>query len=291
MTESDFIAALRALPLHPGASDLRDDAAVIEVGGETLVLTHDMIAEGVHYLADTDPADIAWKLVAVNLSDLAAKGAEPIGVLIGASLGERSERFVAGLREILEQYRVPLIGGDTVAPAPGAGTMFGCTAIGRATALPVPRRSGARPGDALWLAGTLGRAMRAFEAVQRREPRADRHDDYLRPRPLLDEGRALAPHVTAMMDVSDGLLLDARRMAEASGCTIAIASAAVPIADPDERDAALRWGDDYALLFAAPADFAPPVAAARIGRVLARGADPLLVDGAPPAGPLGYEHR
>ena len=81
MNEAQFIAALRGLPLHPGAQDLRDDAAVIEVGGEALVLTHDAIAEGVHYRAGTDPADIAWKLVAVNLSDLAAKAAEPIGVL------------------------------------------------------------------------------------------------------------------------------------------------------------------------------------------------------------------
>ncbi|RYD60311.1 MAG: thiamine-phosphate kinase, partial [Sphingomonadales bacterium] len=102
MTESEFIAALRTLPLHPGAHGLLDDTATLTIGGETLVLTHDAIAEGVHYKPGTDPADVAWKLVAVNLSDLAAKGAEPIGVLIGATLSD--ERFIHGLREVLTAY-------------------------------------------------------------------------------------------------------------------------------------------------------------------------------------------
>lgn len=284
MNEHAFIAALRELPLHPGADRLDDDCAVIEVGGEALVLTHDMIAEGVHYRVGTDPADIAWKLVAVNLSDLAAKGAEPLGVLIGASLTEQSSRFVDGLREVLEAYRVPLIGGDTIAPVGPAS--FGCTAIGRATHRPVPRRSGARPGDALWVTGAIGAAMLGFEAGD--------GPAYLRPRPRLAEGRSLARQVHAMMDVSDGLLLDARRMAEASGCTAEIASDAVPFASalpPDKREAAVRWGDDYELLFALPDGAAPAAAATRVGRFVERGAATLRIDGVPAAGSLGYEHR
>ena len=87
MNEAEFIAALRTLPLHPGAEGLRDDTATLAIGGETLILTHDAIAEGVHYRPGTDPFDIAWKLVAVNLSDLAAKGAAPLGVLVGALSG------------------------------------------------------------------------------------------------------------------------------------------------------------------------------------------------------------
>jgi thiamine-monophosphate kinase len=262
---------------------------VLEVGGETLVLTHDTMVEGVHWLAGQDMADVAWKLVAVNLSDLAAKGAEPLGVLLGHMLGDGDARFLAGLAEVLEAHGVPLLGGDTVAGGPPR--TLGLTAIGRATCVPVPARSGARAGDAVWLAGTLGGAMTGFEAL--RDRTGGDSAAYRRPRPLLAEGRALAPHVTAMMDVSDGLLLDAARMAEASGVTIDLACAQVPLDAPETRRGdALRWGDDYALLFTAPADAVVPAAAVRIGRVLARGSAPLLLDGSPPPDdqPLGYLH-
>lgn len=280
MNEAQFIAALRTLPLHPGAEGLRDDTATLAIGGETLVLTHDAIAEGVHYRPGTDPFDIAWKLVAVNLSDLAAKGAEPLGVLIGAVLVERAERFVEGLRAILTEYDVPLLGGDTISVSPAT---FGCTAIGRATTAQVPRRDGARPGDALWVTGPLGAAMLGFESGH--------GTAYLHPRPRLADGRALAPHVSAMMDVSDGLLLDARRMAEASGCTAEITLARVPIAAGAEPLRAVTWGDDYELLFAAPAGFVPPVPAARIGEMAGPGKAPLLLDGQVPEIALGYQHR
>lgn len=115
--ESDFIAALRSLATHPAARGLVDDAAVLPVAG-AIVLTHDMLVEGVHFLAGDPPGDVAWKLVAVNLSDLAAKGAAPLGVLIGYGFGGGTDwdaRFVAGLAEALAAFDVPLLGGDTVA--------------------------------------------------------------------------------------------------------------------------------------------------------------------------------
>ena len=110
---------------------------------------------------------------------------------------------------------------------------------------------------------------------------------YRRPAARLAEGIALAPHVSAMMDVSDGLLLDAARMAQASGVTLALEGAAVPIAAPEaRRDDALRWGDDYQLLFTSPRPLPHP----RIGTVLPRADHPVLLGNAPPAGRLGYTH-
>jgi thiamine-monophosphate kinase len=204
-------------------------------------------------------------------------------------LGGDDERFLAGLAEVLAHYRVPLLGGDTIA---GRGPqVLGLTALGRATHRPVPSRSGARAGDALYITGPVGAAMLGLEAL-----RSGSGDSlaYRRPRALLEQGRYLAPHVTAMMDVSDGLLLDAMRMAKASGVTVAIDRTAVPIATPEaRRDEALRWGDDYQLLFTLPGGSDPPCPACRIGRIESGSGYPLLLDGrAPePNDDLGYQHR
>ena len=260
---------------------------MIEFGGEALVLTHDTLVEGVHVLPGQDPADIAWKLVATNMSDLAAKGAEPVGVLLGYMMGRDDARFLTGLGQALEHYGAPLLGGDTVS---GAGPqVLGLTAFGRATHRPVPSRSGAKAGDLVYITGPVGAAMLGLEAY-----RAGSGDSlaYRRPRALMAEGQALAPLVSAMMDVSDGLLLDSVRLANASGVTLAIDRGAVPIATPEaRRDDALRWGDDYQLLFTAPPGTILPIPAAMIGSVLNQSNAPLLLDGAPPQGKLGYEHR
>ena len=277
---------------HPAARHLDDDCAVLEVGSETLILTHDMMAEGVHFLPGQDPADVAWKLVTVNISDLAAKGAEPLGVLLGYMFGKDDARFLEGLEEALRHYDTPLLGGDTIS---GEGPQaLGLTAIGKATHTPVPSRSGARPGDALYITGPVGGAMMGCEAL-----RAGTGGDstaYRRPLALVAQGKALAPHVSAMMDISDGVLLDASRMARASGVTIDIASNTVLLAAPeDRRSDALRWGDDYQLLFTAPSGASLPVEAWPIGKVetLSAQAQPLLIDGEPAGDSerLGYQHR
>ena len=278
---------MRGLASHPGARGLDDDCAVIELGGETLIVTHDAMAEGVHFLPSQDPADVAWKLVASNLSDLAAKGAEPLGVLLGYQLAEDNARFVAGLGEVLAHYHVPLLGGDTISAS--GNQVLGLTALGRATHRPVPSRGGARVGDGLWLTGPVGAALLGFEAFK-----GGTGDSlaYRRPEALLRQGQALAPLVTAMMDVSDGLLLDCRRMAEASQVTIAVDRGAVPIATPEaRRDEALVWGEDYQLLFTAPANTRFPLGVHPIGEVIQRDTEPVLLDGRAPAGSLGYEHR
>jgi thiamine-monophosphate kinase len=260
MNEADFLTLLRPLATHPAARGFADDAAVL---GD-LVITHDMLVEGVHYLPDDPPEDVAWKLLAVNLSDLAAKGATPIGVLIGYTLGGNAawdRVFVAGLQSALEHFHTALLGGDTVAN-PSAPRVLSLTALGRSSV--APPRSGAKAGDALYVTGTIGLAGLGL-AELRRFPIATgaNIDKYRRPTPRLAEGQALGPVVHAMMDVSDGLLIDAQRMAAASGLAVEIAIHDVPVAG--DRMKALTAGDDYELLFAAAPDLALPVAATRIG--------------------------
>ncbi|MDZ4306985.1 thiamine-phosphate kinase [Allopontixanthobacter sp.] len=287
--EEGLIAALRALATHPAARGLADDAAVLEIGTETLILTQDSMVEGIHYLASQDMADVGWKLAATNLSDLAAKGAAPLGVLYTHMLGANDDRFIEGLAEILTEYEVPLLGGDTVS-ADGP-RCFSLTAIGRASVTPVPSRSGAQPGEAIYLTGPVGAAMMGFEALQGGAARDTAA--YCRPVPLLAQGRALAPFVSAMMDVSDGLLLDAGRIAEASGVTVSIDTASVPLDAPETRRGdALRWGDDYQLLFTGPANTAWPIPVHQIGTIETRKEAGLLVNGIPPAAgdSLGFRH-
>lgn len=261
MAETEFIARLRAIATDAAARGLTDDAAE----WEGLVLTHDMIVEGVHFLPDDSPQDVAWKLVAVNLSDLAAKGAAPVGVLVGYSLGDDAwdAAFVEGLDLVLRRFGVILLGGDTVRVPAGAPRSFGLTAIGRAPPGGAPSRAGARPGDQLWVTGTIGNAglglaMRLGQVEANETCLAA----YRRPQPLTTFGQAIAPHVHAMMDVSDGLLIDAGRMAEASGCELLLRLEAVPLSAAllavrpdvvDTRLAAASAGDDYQLLFAADA--------------------------------------
>ncbi|WP_230281846.1 thiamine-phosphate kinase [Croceicoccus sp. Ery15] len=299
--EEAFIAALRELAHDPAARGLIDDAAVLD-GTGPMVATHDTMVEGVHWLAGQDPADVAWKLVAANLSDLAAKCCRPAGLLLSFMLGDAhwNSRFLAGLGDALAAFDALLLGGDTVSPpAPDAPKVIGLTALGRPIRDPPPSRADAQAGQSLWLTGRCGAALAGFEAL-----RAGSSDDALtapfrRPVPRLAAGQALAAAVCAMMDVSDGLLLDAQRMADASGVTIAIETRLVPVhpALARRKREAMAWGDDYELLFTLPRDAHCPVAddpvgATRIGTILPRGAHSLLLDGSPPpAGlSLGYRH-
>lgn len=293
VNEADFLVRLRALPLHPGAADLRDDVA--RIAG--LAVTVDALVEGVHFLPSDPPGDVAWKLLAVNLSDLAAKGARPEGVLLTYPLSEAGwdTAFLTGLGEALVALHCTLLGGDTISLPPHAPRVLGITAIGTAT--PAAPRWGARAGDALWVTGTIGDAGAGLAIARGASGSALLLARYRRPQPRLAEGQALAPHVSAMMDVSDGLLIDAQRMALASGLEVTIDLARVPLS-PElrawNRDplAAATAGDDYELLFAAPADAVLPVPATRIG-TFARGQGLRLVrDGEPCALPvdLGWQH-
>jgi thiamine-monophosphate kinase len=289
MTEADFLARLRTLPLHPGAHGLADDTATVA----GLTVTTDTLVEGVHFLATDPPQDVAWKLVATNLSDLAAKGALVEGVLLNYPLRDPGwdAAFLDGLDAALTALACPLLGGDTVTLPAGAPRILTITAFGRDAA--APPRSGARAGDALWVTGTIGDAGVGLAIARTGIGDAALLARYRRPAPRLAEGRALAPLVHAMMDVSDGLLIDAARMASASDLAVTIDLDRVPLAHGvDDALAAATAGDDYELLFAAAPYAVLPVAATRVG-TFAPGAGLTLMQDSrlvPLPGRLGYQH-
>jgi thiamine-monophosphate kinase len=256
--EREVIERLRRLATAPEARGLIDDAALLD----NLVITHDSIAEGVHFLPFDPPASVGWKLVAVNLSDLAAKGAAPAGALLSLTLsgdGTWESDFLGGVEAACESYGLPLIGGDTIALPAGAPRVLGLTAIGRAGPK-VPGRDGGHPSDSLWVVGTLGDAAAGLEQLLAdAEAHGPLIDVFRRPIPQRGAGQTLAPHTRAMMDISDGLLLDSGRMAEASGCTIKLELEHLPLSTAfvaergdtlDSRLFAATGGDDYALLAA-----------------------------------------
>ncbi len=266
MQERAFIAAqLAPLADTQAARGLADDAAVWTPPlGRDLVFTHDVLACGVHYLADDPPSDIAWKLLAVNLSDLAARGAAPAGVLMGLGLSAAEDDrwrtdFTAGFGRALAHFGVALWGGDTVTGL--AAAVLGLTAIGHVERGQALSRSAARIGDDIWVSGTIGDAGLGL-AIARGEAAPDKFllNRFRRPQPRLGLGRALIGAATACMDISDGVLIDADRMARASGVMLSIDLAALPLsaaaaartADDGERLMRATAGDDYELLFTAP---------------------------------------
>ncbi|WP_397577748.1 thiamine-phosphate kinase [Sphingorhabdus sp.] len=303
-TESAFINILRGFAKDIAARGLMDDVAVVEMGDSCLIITHDMMAEDVHFRSNANPADVAWKLVASNLSDLAAKGASPIGVLLGFMLGDDDwdRAFAAGLEKVLGHYGVALLGGDTVSNR-GDKRALGLTALGIATNRPVPSRAGAQVGDIVYVTGTLGDALAGFELIDAGFDEVGAlADAFNRPQVRLAEGQKLAPFVHAMMDISDGLLIDAERMATASRLGIEIDLACIPLSPAyvsyrtdslESRMQAASWGDDYELLFCAPADACINVHATAVGRVIAGGGLTLCNGDAPVKLPptLGYQHH
>lgn len=305
MAERDFIARLAAtLGTDPAARGFADDAAVwMPPIGRSLVFTHDVLAAGVHYLPDDPPSDVAWKLLAVNLSDLAAMAATPAGVLLGLGLSAAEDHawcdaFMAGLGRALKTFDVSLWGGDTVTGLDRA--VLGITAIGWVEPGKALGRSGARPGDELWVSGTIGDAGLGLAVAQGKAPyNKQLLNRFRRPTPRIALGKALGGVATAGMDVSDGLLIDAERLATASGIGLEIDLDAVPVTGAvglDDVLARVTAGDDYELLFTLPAGTIPPTIAGvpltRIGRAVdAAGIRLRFADTVVPTPQrLGWEH-
>jgi thiamine-monophosphate kinase len=289
----------------PGGLGLLDDAALVDCrAGQRLVMTADAIVAGVHFLPDDPPELVGRKLLRVNLSDLAAMAARPLYYLLTtalpAALGASwVESFARGLGEDQLRYGVSLLGGDSVS-TPGPAVLS-LTAIGEVAAGAEVRRSGARPGDDVWVSGTIGDAylglgvLRAGYPSLRDEDRAALIGRFQLPEPRVRLGPALAGLAHAMIDVSDGLVADFGHICETSHTAGTIELAALPLSPAARRLAALdpalpmrlaTGGDDYELLFTAAPDRAEAVCArgaalgialTRIGRI-EPGAGVRLVD-------------
>lgn len=256
---------------YPGALGLTDDAAFIaaEPGFDT-VATMDSMVAGVHFLPDDPPDSVARKLIRVNLSDLAAKGAEPRLLMLSAAFPRNVEqdwlrRFGAGLAEDVRAFAVHLIGGDTVS-TPGPLTLT-LTALGRVEAGRGLKRSGAKEGDTIWVSGSMGDGALGLKAIRGELPGLPaEHLEFLAGRYRLPQPRVtLGPRLVGLahgaMDVSDGLVQDLGHLCRASGLAARVEAGRVPLspaaagvlaADQSLLASVLAGGDDYEVLFTAP---------------------------------------
>lgn len=263
----------KPLATHPGALALADDAACLTApAGHDLVLTADMTVAGVHFFANDPPDAIAKKALRVNLSDLAAKGAEPIGALLAISFpGDIDNGWIAhfarGLGEDCVAFSCPLLGGDTT-KTPGP-LSIAITAVGKVPSGGMVKRAGAQPGDLVVASGTIGDAALGLRVLK--------HDpgiallawdqlDYLRgryrvPEPRVAVAKSLRRFANAAMDISDGLVGDLGKLAEASGVSARIDTAMLPLSNaaydaiqfvPGLLTDVLTGGDDYEVLAAIP---------------------------------------
>ncbi len=304
----------------PGGLGLLDDAALVDCrGGRRLVVTADAIVEGVHYLPDDPPDLVARKLLRVNLSDLAAMAARPLHYLLTTALpaafgAEWLAGFARGLGEDQCRFGVDLLGGDSVA-TPGPASLS-LTAIGDVAAGMEVRRSGARPGDLVWVSGTIGDAFLGLAVLRGAYPelapehRAALVARFQIPDPRVELGPGLAGIAHAMIDISDGLIADLGHICETSHVAAVVDLESLPLSpaariivdgEPGLRTRLAAGGDDYELLFTASADstnaigelsLALSLPVARIGRIEG-GEGVRLVDAAGRTIPIdhpGYRH-
>jgi len=291
-----------------------DDAALLRPPHEdALVACTDVLTEGIHFPVDTPAEAVGHKALAVNLSDVAAMGARPRWALLALGLPRPDPQWLAafarGLMDLADQAQVALVGGDLCrGPLSATVTLLGSVIPGRAL-----RRSGARPGDELWLSGTVGDAGLGLEVVRGRvelEAEAARFciQRLQRPTPRLALGQWLAGRATAAIDVSDGLLIDLQRLCEASGAGALLRWESVPLSPPVAGWVARhpeRWrlpltaGDDYELLFTLPPGTgrmlkraALEVSCTRVGEILAEPGIWVERGGVrqPWSGAAGYDH-
>jgi thiamine-monophosphate kinase len=275
MSAEDRLIARYFKPLatHPGALGLTDDAAFIAPPtGHDLVLTADGAIAGVHFFPEDDAGAVARKVVRMNLSDLAAKGAQPLGFLVSIALPRDLdlawlERFVEGLRADAEAYACPVLGGDTdKTPGPISISISMVGAVPHGTMV---RRAGAKPGDLVFVTGSIGDAALGLKlrlgADWTLAPEAREHllSRYLLPQPRNALAEAVRRHASAAMDISDGLAGDLAKLARVSGVAATVEAARVPLsqaaravvaADKAQLETVLTGGDDFEILCTVPRD-------------------------------------
>ncbi len=274
MNEFDLIRRYFTRPVRHTALGVGDDAALFRPrAGMEIAISTDMLVAGTHFFPDTDPEGLGWKTLAVNVSDLAAMGAEPRWALLALSLPEANEAWVAafarGFFACAEAFGLDVIGGDTTrGPLNLAPTILGEVPQGQAL-----RRSAAQDGDEIWVSGRPGLAALGLAHVQGRIQLAQPQpclDALHRPQPRVALGLALRGVAHAAIDVSDGLLADLGHILEESQCGAELSDAALPwgpvlAACPDQptltRRCLCAGGDDYELVFTAPASARPQLLA------------------------------
>ena len=314
-SEFELIRRFFARPARSAVLGVGDDCALVAPKpGNVLAVTTDMLLAGRHFFPDADPEALGHKALAVNLSDLAAMGADPCWALLAIALPEADDAWLAafarGFFALAERHGVELVGGDT-----NRGPLaIAITAIGQVPQAQALRRGGARAGDDVWLSGATGEAALALAHLQGKARLEGRALDQClarlhRPEPQAALGARLRGIASATIDVSDGLLADLGHVAEASRVSAEVALASGPRAPAlaacrDERLAQrclLAGGDDYELAFTAPAGRRAGVEAlarelgvpfARIGRIVAGDAGVRVLDaaGAIVPAPAGWDH-
>ena len=282
IAEDELISRLVDLvPTAEAAAGPGDDCAVVDEGGEELVLLKtDALVEGVHFLKETDALNVGWKAVARVVSDFAAMGGYPERFLITLALPssmslEWVENFYRGMATCFERYHALLVGGETCRVPQGSSAVISVAAMGRVERKNLVTRSGGKISDEIWVTGELGGSL------------AGKHLDFT---PRLEQARWLVEYFkpTAMMDLSDGIARDLPRLAKSSGCGFQLEYAAIPLSEGCDLKQALEDGEDFELLFTLPESSEPKnqwrqkfpeLKLTKIGRLVEAGEGDRLVGG------------
>jgi len=311
--EREAIKIIEHLIKSDAVVGIGDDCAAIDIGNKYLLVTTDMMVTKTHIPKGMGPYDIGWSIVAVNLSDIAAMGGKPLGVVtaIGITRGhpvEFLEQMVDGMNDCARRFNTSVVGGDT---KEHEDLVLCGTALGEVDKNGILLRKGAKAGDLIAVTGSLGRAGAGFYSLKRNLGLKDAENALRRPWPRVKEGMALSSSrlVTSCMDISDGLSSSIFELSKVSGMTFEIDYARVPKAPEVEmafqdlerqKDLVLNFGDDYELLFTIRREAEPKVAELAsscgcpitvIGKVTS-GEENILIDGGKreKLENLGYEH-